>query len=153
MIKKILLAYDGSPGSQDAASQAGELARLFDAEITILTVGGPLFGGASPEAGMPHMTEQDYEKVAEQGLAILIEKQARSRKKFRWIDPADEILREAREGSYDLIVMSHRSARSSIRRDAGLLGSVAIKVMNNAPCSVMVVRPPINNNGTPEGKK
>ncbi len=145
MIKKILLAYDGSPGAQDAARHAAELAKHYDADVTVLTVGGPLFGAAGPENGTLRMTEPDYEKVADEGLAIMAEKQVRSHKLFRWVDPADQILREADEGNYDLIVMSHRSARSSIRRDQGLmLGSVAIKVMNHAPCSVLIVRPSIS---------
>ncbi|HEX2910884.1 MAG TPA: universal stress protein [Chloroflexia bacterium] len=143
MIRKILLAYDGSPGSQDAAQYAAEVANRFDAEVTVLTVGGPLFGGANTNNNVPHMNEEDYERVADEGLAILAEKQVRGHKLFRWVDPADQILQEAREGGYDLIIMSHRSARSSIRRDQGMLGSVAIKVINHAPCSVMVVRPPV----------
>jgi nucleotide-binding universal stress UspA family protein len=146
MIKKILLAYDGSPGAQFAAKHAAELARLYDGEVTVLTVGGPLFGATSPDASMTHMSEHDYEKVADEGLAILAEQNVRSHKRFRWVDPADEILQEAREGGYDLIIMSHRSARSCIRRDEGMLGSVAIKVLNHAPCSVMMVRPSPNSN-------
>lgn len=144
MIKKILLAYDGSAGSQDAARYAAEIATPFGAEVTVLTVGGPLFGAAGVESNMPHMNEVDYERVADAGLAILAEKQVQARKLFRWVDPADQILQEAREGHYDLIIMSHRSARTSIRRDGGMLGSVAIKVINHAPCSVIVVRPPVN---------
>ncbi|NWJ44387.1 MAG: universal stress protein [Chloroflexi bacterium] len=144
MIKRILLAYDGSLGSQIAAQHAAEIATHFNAEVTILTVGGPLFGGVSKDAPIAHMNEADYEKVADEGLAILADKKVRAHKRFRWIDPADEILHEALEGGYDLIVMGHRSAHSSIRRDEGMLGSVAIKVINHAPCSVMIVRPDSN---------
>jgi nucleotide-binding universal stress UspA family protein len=141
MIKKILLAYDGSSGSKDAAAHAAEIAEHFGAEVTVLTIGGPLFGAAAAETKVPHMTEHEYERVADEGLAFLAQKGIRSHKRYRWVDPADEILREAHEGNYDLIIMGHRSVRNSIRRDQGLLGSVAIKVINHAHCSVMVVRP------------
>ena len=141
MIKRILVAYDGSNGARDAALHAAEIASLSNAEVTILTVGGPLFGGNSREVPVTHMTEKDYEHVADECLAIMAEKKVRAHKRCRWIDPADEILHEALEGGYDLIVMGHRSARTSIMRDQGLLGSVAIKVINHAPCSVLVVRP------------
>lgn len=144
MIKKILLAYDGSEGARLAANYTVELASHYDkAEVTVLTIGGPLFGAAEADATsyIPHMNEQEYQKVADEGLAILANKGVRSHKEFRWVDPADEILREASQGQYDLIVMGHRSARQSLRRDHGMLGSVAIKVINNAPCSVLVVRP------------
>jgi nucleotide-binding universal stress UspA family protein len=144
MIKKILLAYDGSEGARLAANYTAELAHRYEkAEVTVLTIGGPLFGAAQADAVsyVPHMTGPEYERVADEGLAILADKGVRCQKQFRWIDPADEILREAREGQYDLIVMSHRSARQSLRRDSGMLGSVAIKVINQAPCSVLIVRP------------
>lgn len=141
MVKKILLAYDGSAGSKDAARHAADLAEVFNAEVTVLTVGGPLFGAAAVEANIPRMNEQEYSRVADEGLAILAEKQVHAQKRFRWVDPADEIINEAREGDYDLIIMGHRSVRNTIRRDQGLLGSVAIKVINHAHCSVLVVRP------------
>jgi nucleotide-binding universal stress UspA family protein len=148
MTKKILLPYDGSEGARMAANYIVELVNQYEAaEVTVLTIGGPLFAAAQTDASfyVPRMNEQEYEKVADEGLALLADKGVRSLKKFRWIDPADEILREAQEGHYDLIVMGHRSARQNMRRDAGMLGSVAIKVINNAPCSVLIVRP--NNEG------
>lgn len=138
--RKILLAYDGSPGAQDAANAAADLAKKFDAEVTVLTIGSPLFGGGGTNT--VHMTEQDYHKIADEGLSIMSTSEVKSNKVCRWLDPADEILIEATNGSYDLIVMGHRSARSSIRRDAGLLGSVAVKVINRATISVLIVRPP-----------
>jgi len=144
MIKKILLAYDGSSSSHDAAEKAAEIAKRFDAEVTVLTVGGPLFGGAAADAPIQRMGELDYEKVADEGVALLVQKQVRTHKIFRWVDPADQILNEAQAGGYDMIIMGHRSAKTSIQRGAGLLGSVAIKVINNAPCSVLVIRPTVS---------
>jgi len=141
MIKKILLAYDGSNGSQAAAAAAAEIAHRFEAEVTLLTVGGPLLVAATLNNQLPHMNEHEYERIADEGLAILAQKQVRSHKHFVWTDPADQILQEARNGNYDLIVMGHRGAATSIRSDTGLMGSVAIKVINHAPCSIFVVRP------------
>jgi nucleotide-binding universal stress UspA family protein len=140
MLKKILLAYDGSKGAQAAAKAATEIAQCFKAEVTLLTIGGPLLSAATLNEQLPHMNQLEYERIAEEGLAILTQKQVRSHKQVIWLDPADQILQEARAGNYDLIVMGHRGAFSSIRGDAGLLGSVAIKVINHAPCSVYIVR-------------
>lgn len=145
MIKKILLAYDGSAGAKDAAEYAAELAQRYEAEVTVITVGGPLLGAAMADVNIPHMDKESYERVADEALSVLAGKHVRTQRQFRWLDPADQIIQEAREGNYDLIVMGHRSVRSSIRRDSGLLGSVAIKVINYAPCSVLVVRPSANN--------
>ncbi len=91
------------------------------------------------------MSPAEYERIASEGLAVLAENQVQGSKIFRWLDPADEILREASQGNFDLIVMGHRGATSSIQRDQGLLGSVAIKVINHASCSVMIVRQSLNS--------
>jgi nucleotide-binding universal stress UspA family protein len=53
-------------------------------------------------------------------------------------DPAEEILRVAKDGGYDLIVVGHRGL-SPVK--AFLLGSVSNQVVSHAPCSVLVVRP------------
>jgi nucleotide-binding universal stress UspA family protein len=146
MLKKILLAYDGSKGAQAATRTAAELAQRFEAEVTLLTIGGPLLSAATLNEQLPHMNQHEYERIAEEGLAILTQKQVRSHKHLVWLDPADQILQEASNGNYDLIVMGHRGAFSSIRGDVGLLGSVAIKVINHAPCSVYIVRSSFEDN-------
>jgi nucleotide-binding universal stress UspA family protein len=61
-------------------------------------------------------------------------------------DPADEIVTAARDEGYDLIVVGHRGL-SPIK--AFLLGSVSSRVVTHAPCSVLVVRPGLENNGQP----
>ena len=57
-------------------------------------------------------------------------------------DLADEILRAAREEGFDLIVVGHRGL-SPLK--AFLLGSVSNRVVSHAPCSVLVVRPGLEN--------
>ena len=141
MFKKILVAYDGSEGSKIAVSKAAEVAAKFGAEVTLLTVGGPLMGTGTAGVKVPQMNEQEYERLADEGIALLARHNIAAQKQVRWVDPADVILHEARAGNYDLIVMGHRGISSSIRRDAGMLGSVAIKVLNRAACSVLVARP------------
>jgi nucleotide-binding universal stress UspA family protein len=141
MVKKILVAYDGSDGSKIAIKKAAEVATNFGAEVTLLTIGGPLMGAGLAGINVPQMNEQEYERVADEGIALLNECQVAAQKKVHWIDPADVILHEARIGNYDLIVMGHRGISSSIQRDAWILGSVAIKVLNRARCSVLVARP------------
>lgn len=54
-------------------------------------------------------------------------------------DPATEIVRFAREGGFELIVMGTHG-RTGVERQ--LLGSVAEKVLRDAPCSVLVVKLP-----------
>jgi nucleotide-binding universal stress UspA family protein len=53
--------------------------------------------------------------------------------------PANEILSEADQGGYDVIVVGANEANDLKR---GMLGSVSSKVAWNAPCSVLIVRVP-----------
>ena len=52
----------------------------------------------------------------------------------------EEIIREAQERGVDLIVIPSRDRRGV---DRWLLGSTASKVVNHAPCAVLVLRAPI----------
>ena len=54
-------------------------------------------------------------------------------------DPAEEIVRYGRDAGIDLIVMGTHG-RTGLERL--LMGSVAEKVLRDAPCSVMVVKLP-----------
>lgn len=54
-------------------------------------------------------------------------------------DPADEIIRYARDVSADLVVMGTHGRTG---RDLLLMGSVAEKVLREAACSVLVVKIP-----------
>jgi nucleotide-binding universal stress UspA family protein len=53
--------------------------------------------------------------------------------------PAAEIARLAQEGSFDLVVVATHGRRGVKRV---LLGSVAERIVRDAPCTVLVVRPP-----------
>jgi nucleotide-binding universal stress UspA family protein len=52
--------------------------------------------------------------------------------------PADEIVRRAKEGGYDLIVMGARGRGAAT---AILLGSVSHGVLNQSPPAVLIVHP------------
>jgi nucleotide-binding universal stress UspA family protein len=62
-------------------------------------------------------------------------------------EPATEIVHYARDAGIDLIVMGTHG-RTGL--DRLLMGSVAEKVMREAPCSVLVVKLP---KGIPAGEK
>jgi nucleotide-binding universal stress UspA family protein len=51
---------------------------------------------------------------------------------------ADEILREALEGGYDLIVIGASGTGGRLKE--WLLGNVTREVVEHAPCSVLVVK-------------
>lgn len=52
--------------------------------------------------------------------------------------PADEIIREAEEGNYDLVIVGDRQRQDLVTRF--LLGSTAHRVVEHAPCPVIVAK-------------
>src|SRR4051812_50028176 len=59
-------------------------------------------------------------------------------------DPPRELLRAAREGEHDLIVMGSRGRG---RMTSALLGSVSNRVMHDSPVPVMIVHQPRGDDG------
>jgi nucleotide-binding universal stress UspA family protein len=57
--------------------------------------------------------------------------------KVRLGQPAEEIIREAEEGRYDLIILGERRDHDLVTR---LLGSTAKRVIEHAPCPVIIAK-------------
>lgn len=125
-IKTILACTDGSSYAQDALKFTAELAKAAKSKITVLYVAKPR-GGSLP---------QSKEVVAE-GAEILKKAGVEPEAKIREGAEAEEILREAREKDYDLIVMGHKG-KSSIREF--LLGDVVSKVTHHSLRPTLVYR-------------
>ena len=138
MIKKILVAYDGSESAGKAFSFALDLAKRYAAALTVLSV------ALLPEPPEDVETEavlesakERYEKLfaalkqkaGEEGVAPHFEIVAGH--------PAERIIYFAEQNGVDLIVMGHRG-KTFIER--WLLGSVSKRVISYARCSVTVVR-------------
>lgn len=138
MFTKIVVGTDGSDTASLAVQQAGELAAVLSAEIHVVTV----YAGAV----RPDFAELvDREKVANASQQVL----ARAGELLRAAgvatvhehpadgDPAEAILDVAEQVGADLIVVGNKGV-SGVRRF--LLGSVAQKVVQHAPCAVLVAR-------------
>lgn len=138
---KILLALDPFGDSIKAIEEAITMAKQREAELVMVAIAETfqdteltdvgIEGGR--EALMP-VVEKSLEKakniVVQEGItpkAIVI----------KGIAPDTGILKCAQEEKADLIVMGHRK-RTGL--DLFILGSVTSKVVNNAHCSVFVVR-------------
>jgi nucleotide-binding universal stress UspA family protein len=143
--KKILVPIDFSTHSERAARLAAELARTFDASLTVLHVYSiptyPLPEGyilASPEtvaelmektsAGVKAMKTRLVDHGAPRVDTLLVEGSAFA-----------EIVRTAREKGFDLIVMGTHG-RTGLKH--AFMGSVAEKVVRKAHCPVLSVRDP-----------
>ena len=142
-ISKILVAIDGSQPSISAAYQALEIAKQNNSEITALYISFiPLslrfksrdILDAAHQSDVEELTRwlEDIRKESENSNILF---------KIEAIETTSStvkaIIDYAEKNTVDLIVLGYKG-RSKIER--AMLGSVASGVVNNARCSVMVVR-------------
>lgn len=134
---KILLAYDGSESAKRALERAAELASSNGHKLSVMTVAEPLpqFG----RAGVMMVPEEEQERLYElsDAMAALRDKGVQAHAVERKGDAAEMIIDEAEKEHVDTIVMGHRGLNDVQR---WLLGSVSSKVVEHAPCDVLVVR-------------
>ncbi len=143
VLKKILCAIDLSEQSESVAEYAVMLARLADASIvavyaaptltqytgfhvppnTIDNFVGEIVSGA--EKSMSEFVAQHFAGVDARGVVVVGY-------------AAEEILAVAEKEQVDLIVMGTRGRKGI---DLILFGSVAEKVVKNAACPVVTIRP------------
>jgi len=126
-IHSILYPTDFSSYSNQAYLHAVSLAEANNAALTVVYVNLP---GQAAEAGYwRDLLEQI--RPANPNIPV--------RHVFLEGDPATEIVRYARESGVDRIVMGTHGRTGTERL---LMGSVAEKVLRDAPCSVLVVKLP-----------
>ena len=138
MIKKLLVAYDGSEQAGKAFDFALDIASKHSADIIVLSVVRPPEPPEAVEMEAVLENATDYyeeqftalkEKARDQGIVPRFE--------VRVGHPADQIVHTANEESVDMIVMGHRG-KSLVQR--WLLGSVSKRVLSYAHCTVSIVR-------------
>lgn len=138
MIRKLLVAYDGSEGALAAFDFGLDLAQKYKAVLTALAV-----------VRLPEPPEEvETEAVVEAGKARYqkLFKALQKRGQGAGIEvqthvqvghPAEQIVQWAQEHHADAILLGHHS-RSKLGR--WLLGGTADRVMDHAACSVLVVK-------------
>ena len=138
-MQKILIATDFSPHAERAMQHGVALARLFEADLELLTsssisalvLGHDAF--ALPDgyvAEMERHARQQLEELAEplveEGLSVACTVAAES--------PADAICQRAHACGADLVVLGTHGRRGLSR---ALLGSIAARTLRLAPCTVL----------------
>lgn len=141
-MKKILVATDGSENSERALIEAKRYAECTDGEVTILTVVEYLV--MRPYTSVEYPVMPDNEELESVGKSVLTNSlklfddfKGEVNTKLRRGNPADEILREARSGEYDLIVIGSKGLGTFSRT---ILGSVSNKVLNNSMRDVLIIK-------------
>ena len=148
MIKKILIAIDGSQSAEHALNFGLDLAKKYSAEVMITTVLD------SPEPSLvakgmfyaPNSTEEYLNQLKKFHKKILLDARNKSKKNNPKIKlstkllqgrPADKIVETAKDKAYDLIVIGSRGL-GGIKEF--VLGSVSDRVADHASCPVLIVK-------------
>jgi nucleotide-binding universal stress UspA family protein len=123
---RILIAIGGLPYSELALRYGARIAAHVGQTPTLLTV-------------VRHPREQRAAEelmIRARGLLAGVAPEVRTR--IRAGHPAEEIVREAEEGAYNLVVVGDRQHPQLVTRF--LLGSTAERVVEHAPCPVVIAK-------------
>lgn len=141
MFRKVLVGLDGSETSWQAFRRALAIACEQGSELWVL----------SAEEHLPHfpatIDEVQDEEERENAYFARVQGEARELAEARGVAlhartvpgrAAERIMELARSGGFDLIVVGHRGHTSPWHR---LAGSTADRLVEQAPCDVLVERP------------
>lgn len=160
-IRRVVVPLDGSPLAEEALPHAMELARRWQVPlhlvrvINLATVLAPLSFFAAPGVS-PRLYEETFEQVRGEATEYLTGAAARCTgagvANVTWVvldgSPFDTIS-EVTEPSDVLVLTSH--GRGGVRR--WLLGSVAEKLVREAPAPVLLVPASNREQAVPEGSE
>lgn len=138
MIKKLVVAYDGSKQSEKAYKLALDMAAKYSAQMIVLSVARPPEPPVAVELeavleGAKEYFEGHFKCLREQAGSLGLE----ARFEVRVGHPAEQIVNMANQEKADAIVMGHRGESLWQR---WLVGSVAKRVLSYASCTVVIVR-------------
>ncbi len=141
-MQHIIVATDGSKGSDRAVDVAAALACAFGSQLFIVTIAGNLSAEEMRELARAEKHIGDALEALSMQIVTAAEKRARRlgvtniQLQIGWGDAAQSIMEIAERETADAIVLGRRGRG----RLAGLLlGSVSQKVVSLAPCTVVVV--------------
>lgn len=153
---RVLAAVDGSAASRHAVAELASLIKLDSAEVTLMHVietpwlhlglEQEWFGyeerakeEIDPAVTWQKRLQDEAVRVVENARDQLLPQHAALERKITEGTPGNEILSEAEQGDYDLVVAGATGA-SDLKHQ--LLGSVSSKLAWHAPCSVLIVKSP-----------
>jgi len=131
---KVLVPLDGSEKSMHSLNWLKKFYVKENLEITLVNVVELFYNKEL------FVAEGEFQFVEDQSKQILDtaenELEGYTVKKLSiWGSPADEILKEAKAGNYDMIVMT----KSSVKGISRIIGSLTAKIVRNSEVAVIVV--------------
>jgi nucleotide-binding universal stress UspA family protein len=148
LIKKVLVAVDGSENSRRAMIFALDLAEKYAASALFVNVFQFPAMYASPEDPLVYSSSRaafikDMRKIQEETLAKAFEEAKRLKPslditaELKEGEPAAQIVATAKQGGFDVIVVGHRGLS---RLSEFFLGGVSERVAHLASCAVVIVK-------------
>jgi nucleotide-binding universal stress UspA family protein len=143
-LKKILAPTDFSPHSERAVRYACRLAERFGADLHLLHILSDVIPAGPDPMLMPSLPPEFYqenEERARETLHGLLKPDwgtpASVTAEVRWGSPVESIVDYAQDHQIDMIVIAThgRTGLSHV-----LLGSVAERIVREAPCPVLTIR-------------
>ncbi len=142
--RRILICTSGHSNSELVIRNGAALAQAAGAKVTLLHVAeqipGMYTGLNEMEETLPELlqTTTPLAQHLKWASEFLINSQVQAEVKLRRGIATDEVLAEAQEEPYDLIMVGARAEYNVL--SSLLMGQVTPKIIDNAPCSVLVVR-------------
>ena len=146
MVKKILVALDGSKASDNALNFALDLAESLSADIELLTIVPPVFLPSYSIYVLKSDAISECAKNLEMSFrGILSKAQEEVRKRhpkanvstrFEKGEPSEKIVEVANQGGFELIIIGSRGLGGRV----STLGSVSSRVVDKSSCPVLIVK-------------
>jgi nucleotide-binding universal stress UspA family protein len=138
---RILLPTDGSEATLAAVEEAGRVAALSDATVSVLSVADTRNRFESPTAGLAadawEQAEHERAEAAVDAAVDALPDDVPTERAIREGIPKTEVLAAVDETDVDLVVMGTHG-RTGL--DHYLIGSVTERVVRNSPVPVLTVR-------------
>ncbi len=140
MFRKILVAHDGSEGAQKAFATALDLAARSGAELHIISVIEVHSHFAATMGEVIEEKEEEnklYAQVKQEASRMAAERGVQLQAKVVAGHEVETIIRSAREGGYDLLVVGFMGHSKVFGR---IWGGTSQNLTKLSPCSVLVVK-------------
>lgn len=135
---KILVPVDGSKFAEKALLHACELAKNYHSKVTLIYV-------VDKSHSISFLDKKEYllmlrkfgDKVIKKSLSLSVENGIDAKHVIKEGNIANEIIKFAKKDNTNLIIMGSRGLGKTFRL---FLGSVSNKLVNNSPCSVLIIK-------------
>ena len=146
MFHRILVAIDGSPDASQALSQAIDLAKSENAQLTLMTGGEQIPAAAYLSPAPPVGVMMDAYRVKAEDILrdalVRVGNEVAVTTVLTDRPIRNALIHQIEVGKHDLILMGTRG-RGAVR--SGLLGSVSHYVLNHSPIPVLIVHAQTTN--------